>query len=151
MHFWESKNRRLSLPDSLKLKPLLWLSPTLFTCLLGQASYSGSVTSKYAESANEFNFSEHLFEGRMNLGSWSAWSQLELSEPPEMGVDFSGLRKLRLEYFGENISLELGDVYTIWGRGLILNQVDDQAIDLDTGVRGLLFGYMKESFTINFI
>ena len=87
----------------------------------------------------------------MNLGTWSAWGQVELSEPPEMGVDFSGLRKLRLEYFGENLSLEMGDVYTIWGRGLILNQVDDQAIDLDTGVRGLLFGYMRESFAINFI
>lgn len=87
----------------------------------------------------------------MNLGSWSGWGQFELSEPPEMGVDLSGFRKLRLEYFGENLSIELGDVYTIWGRGLILNQVDDQAIDLDTGVRGLLFGYMRESFTINLI
>ncbi len=135
----------------MKLKPLLWLFPALCSFLIGQASYSGAITSKYAESANDFNFSEHILEGRMNLGSWSGWGQFELSEPPEMGVDLSGFRKLRLEYFGENLSIELGDVYTIWGRGLILNQVDDQAIDLDTGVRGLLFGYMRESFTINLI
>lgn len=135
----------------MKLKPLLWLFPALCSFLIGQASYSGAITSKYAESANDFNFSEHILEGRINLGSLSGWGQFELSEPPEMGVDFSGVRKLRLEYFGENLSLELGDVYTIWGRGLILNQVDDQAIDLDTGVRGLLFGYMRESFAINFI
>ena len=135
----------------MKLKPHLWPFFTLLSFISAQATYSGSLSSKYAESSNDFNFSEHFFDGQINLGSWSAWSQLEFSEPPELGVDFSGLRKFKLEYLGDNFSLEMGDVYTIWGRGLILNQVDDQAIDLDTGTRGLLLGYFHDSFTLNII
>ena len=119
------KNHPLSLPKPLKLKPHLWPFFTLLSFISAQATYSGSLSSKYAESSNDFNFSEHFFDGQINLGSWSAWSQLEFSEPPELGVDFSGLRKFKLEYLGDNFSLEMGDVYTIWGRGLILNQVDE--------------------------
>ena len=83
------------------------------------------------------------------MGQWSAWTQLEFSDPPELGVNYSGLRKLRLEYFRDKVSLEIGDVYTIWGRGLLLSQIDDQAIDLDTGVRGLHVNYMHDIFNFN--
>ena len=96
----------------------MWLIFALLSLLGAQTTYSGSLSSKYAESSNEFNFSEHFFDGQINLGSWSAWTQLEFSEPPELGVNFSGLRKFKLEYLGKSFSLEIGDVYTIWGRGL---------------------------------
>ncbi|GIS72429.1 MAG: hypothetical protein CM1200mP10_20060 [Candidatus Neomarinimicrobiota bacterium] len=43
--------------------------------------------------------------------------------------------------------MKLGDLYEIWGRGLVLNSVDDQPIDRDTGIRGLSLGYMSDSFT----
>ena len=113
------KNRLQLHLKSVILKPLLLASAFLISFLPGQASISGSITSKYADSANDFNFSEHLLEGRMNMGQWSAWTQLEFSDPPELGVNYSGLRKLRLEYFRDKVSLEIGDVYTIWGLSLI--------------------------------
>ena len=147
----ELKSRLQSLPDRMRLRPLLWSTPLCLSIVSGQASFSGTLTSKYAESANDFNFSEHFLEGRANLNQWSAWGQLELSKPPEIGVNISGLRKVRVEYFKDNLSLEIGDVYTIWGRGLLLNQVDDQAIDLDTGVRGLLLNYTGENYSLNLI
>lgn len=143
------KNRRPLHLNPVNLMPLLLASGFLTSFLPGQASISGSITSKYADSANDFNFSEHLLEGRINMGQWSAWTQLEFSDPPELGVNYSGLRKFRLEYFHNNLSLEFGDVYTIWGRGLLLNQIDDQAIDLDTGVRGLHINYMHDIFNLN--
>ena len=147
----ELKSRLQSLPDRMRLRPLLWSTPLCLSIVSGQASFSGTLTSKYAESANDFNFSEHFLEGRANLNQWSAWGQLELSKPPEIGVNISGLRKVRVEYFKDNLSLEIGDVYTIWGRGLLLNQVDDQAIDMDTGVRGLLLNYTGENYSLNLI
>ncbi|GIR19450.1 MAG: hypothetical protein CM15mP33_09720 [Candidatus Neomarinimicrobiota bacterium] len=33
----------------------------------------------------------------------------------------------------KNFSMELGDIYQTWGRGLILNQLDYQNLDFDTG------------------
>ena len=35
-------------------------------------------------------------------------------------------------YYNENFSMELGDIYQTWGRGLILNQLDYQNLDFDT-------------------
>ena len=112
------KNRRPLHLNPVNLMPLLLASGFLTSFLPGQASISGSITSKYADSANDFNFSEHLLEGRINMGQWSAWTQLEFSDPPELGVNYSGLRKFRLEYFHNNLSLEFGDVYTICGSWL---------------------------------
>ena len=37
--------------------------------------------------------------------------------------------------------LKIGDLYEFWGTGLIFNMLDDQSIDMDTGIRGGLFSY----------
>ena len=37
--------------------------------------------------------------------------------------------------------LKIGDLYEFCGNGLIFNMLDDQSIDMDTGIRGGLFSY----------
>ena len=81
----------------------------------------------------------------------TAWSQFEFSDPPELGLDMNGLRKFRLDYLNGPIELSVGDIYRIWGRGLILNQFDDQNVNLDNGYRGLSFGVVQNNFSINLI
>ena len=58
---------------------------------------------------------------------------------------------MRLEYDNGPVKLKLGDLYEIWGRGLVLNSVDDQSIDRDTGIRGLTLVYSNPSFSTQFI
>ena len=75
----------------------------------------------------------------------------EQSYPPEIGLNENGLRKVLIGYYKDDFSVELGDVYQTWGRGLILNQVDYQNLDFDTGSRGFNLLLDKNEYSINIL
>ena len=75
----------------------------------------------------------------------------EQSYPPEIGLNENGLRKVLIGYYKDDFSVELGDVYQTWGRGLILNQVDYQNLDFDTGSRGFNLLLDKNKYSINIL
>ena len=121
----------------------------LLPCFLSaQFSYSGSLNSRYADSENDLGFNEHLFDVNVDYSTsdriYQGWTQFEFSEPPELGRPVQELRKLRFEYLSGNMTAKIGDIYEFWGMGMALNQVDDQAIDFDTGIRGALFSYNND-------
>ena len=91
-----------------------------------QIIIGGDAEVKFGESKNNFNFSEVFLNINISSDMITAWSQFEFSDPPELGLDMNGLRKFRLDYLNGPIELSVGDIYRIWGRGLILNQFDDQ-------------------------
>jgi len=141
------KNRASVTVKNLIIIFLFFLLPSFVTA---QFSYSGSLNSRYADSENNLGFNEHLFDLNFDFSdsdrSFQGWTQFEFSDPPELGRPNQELRKLRLEYLTGNMTLKIGDIYEFWGMGMALNQVDDQAIDLDTGLRGLLFSYENDFF-----
>ena len=141
------KNRASVTVKDLIIIFLFFLLPSFVTA---QFSYSGSLNSRYADSENNLGFNEHLFDLNFDFSdsdrSFQGWTQFEFSDPPELGRPNQELRKLRLEYLTGNMTLKIGDIYEFWGMGMALNQVDDQAIDLDTGLRGLLFSYENDFF-----
>ena len=121
----------------------------LLPCFLSaQFSYSGSLNSRYADSENNLGFNEHLFDVNVDYSAsdriYQGWTQFEFSDPPELGRPVQELRKLRFEYLSGNMTAKIGDIYEFWGMGMALNQVDDQAIDFDTGIRGALFSYNND-------
>jgi len=124
---------------------LIMLLPSF---LSAQFSYSGSLNSRYADSENDLGFNEHLFDVNVDYSTsdriYQGWTQFEFSEPPELGRPVQELRKLRFEYLSGNMTAKIGDIYEFWGMGMALNQVDDQAIDFDTGIRGALFSYNND-------
>ena len=124
---------------------LLFLLPSFVSA---QLSYSGSLNSRYADSKNNLGFNEHLFDLNFDYSnsdqSFQGWTQFEFSDPPELGRSIQELRKLRVDYLSNNITVKIGDIYEFWGMGMALNQTDDQAIDIDTGLRGLLLGYEND-------
>ena len=81
-------------------------------------------------------------------GNFTGWLQYEYSDPPELGFPIKDLRKYRLEYGSGPWSLKLGDIYEVWGRGLILAQLDDQGIDFDNSSRGYLLNYKLENISV---
>ena len=83
--------------------------------------------------------------------SWSTWIELEHSNPPEIGKQNIGLRKFRLEYQNDIFAFKVGDIYEYWGNGLILNMLDDQSIDLDTGTKGALFTYSNDFASFEYL
>tara|TARA_B100000029_G_scaffold492814_1_gene554606 strand:- start:772 stop:3060 length:2289 start_codon:yes stop_codon:yes gene_type:complete len=130
---------------------ILWALITFVTPLYSQISAGGDALLKFGESKNNFNYSEVLLNMNIHHNDISNWFQFEFSEPPEIGINMNGLRKFRMDYLGEKIELSVGDIYKIWGRGLILNQFDDQDVDLDNGFRGLSLGFMEEKYNLNLL
>ena len=77
--------------------------------------------------------------------------QYEYSNPPNIGFTINDIRKFRIEYNNRSFNVKLGDIYEIWGRGLILNQFDDQLLNFDNGIRGLFFKYKNGPFSLTHI
>jgi len=121
------------------------------TQLLSQITAGGNSIMKFGESKNEFNYSEVLLNMNISHDYLETWFQFEYSKPPEIGIGINGLRKFRVDYSDGPFELSIGDIYKIWGRGLILNQFDDQDVNLDNGYRGLSFSLIKDDLTFDLI
>ena len=103
------------------------------TKIYSQVSVTSDLSSNYANSQNDYNYFENLMNINVASGNYMGWIELEFSNPPILGLDYKGIRKLRLDYIGDITQLKIGDLYEYWGNGMILNSVDDKSIDLDTG------------------
>jgi hypothetical protein len=130
---------------------LVVLVSALVVFLPGQLVFYGDNQLRYGESKNGFIYSENILNTYLQYRAFSSWIQFEFSDPPELGRNFNGLRKVRLEYIADPIHLQVGDIYAVWGRGLVLNQIDDQAIDRDNGLRGLAFTWSSHHLKYDLI
>ena len=110
---------------------------------------SSSLNSGYCSSYDFYDYSENLLDINLFSDNLFAWVQYEYSNPPEVGFPINDIRKFRVEYTAGGLSLKAGDLYEFWGRGLLLNQFDDQSTNFDNGTRGLSFEYNKKPFTIS--
>ncbi len=118
---------------------------------MAQFFFNGNSETRIGESKDGYYYNETLVNTYLQYGNFNQWLQLEFSDPPELGRAINGLRKLRLEYNRGAIALKLGDLYEIWNRGIVLNSLDDQAIDRDTGIRGMSVDYSGKGFDVHFI
>ena len=116
------------------------------TFLLAQISVGGDAELRFGERKNNYNFSEVLLNMNIANDDLTTWFQFEYSDPPELGLKMNGLRKFRMDYTNGPLELSVGDIYKIWGRGLILNQFDDQNVNMDNGLRGLSFGLIEYDY-----
>ena len=131
------------------------ISIFLCTTLTAQVEYSNNLNIRYGEGDNNYTYEEIYFNTGITLNRpddrFEALFSLELSDPPEIGLKEEGIREFLLGYYNKNLSIELGDFYETWGRGLILNQTDYQHLDFNTGATGLSVGYEKDYISLNVI
>ena len=131
------------------------ISIFLFTTLTAQVEYSNNLNIRYGEGDNNYTYEEIYFNTGIILNRpddrFEALFSLELSDPPEIGLKEEGIREFLLGYYNKNLSIELGDFYQTWGRGLILNQTDYQHLDFNTSATGLSVGYEKDYISLNVI
>jgi len=118
--------------------------------------YSAGLTSLYGEgkqrsleigsdALSPYIYREHFIDLTAGYGSFFIWSNLEFSSPPQIGPPLRGLRKIRLSWEGESLSVTAGDLYGQIGRGLALNLWENQGIDWDTSLRGIWLRYRPQN------
>ena len=95
----------------------------------------------FGDSYDDFSYMENRMDINFFNQNFSGWLQLEYSDPPELGFPIKDIRKYRLEYKTGPWSIKYGDIYQVWGRGLLLAQLDDQGIDFDNSVNGIHMQY----------
>jgi hypothetical protein len=114
-------------------------------------NYNSAINSSFGNSYDFYSFSENRIDLNLFYKNFQSWIQYEYSNPPDIGFPINDIRKFRIEYDSQNLLIKLGDIYEIWGRGLTLNQMDDQVTNFDNGVRGFFFEYNKGPFLISHI
>jgi hypothetical protein len=121
--------------------------------LSAQVNYSNDLQVRYGDSSNDFNYNEIYLNSTISYIQkdyiLEAILSFENSNPPEIGLDQTGLRKYLIGYYNKNWSVELGDIYQTWGRGLLLNQLDYQNLDFDTGSRGFGIKFQNNKYLFN--
>ncbi|MGY8764868.1 MAG: DUF6029 family protein [Fidelibacterota bacterium] len=133
-------------------KPLLLFTSFFITCLFAEGlSYNAAITSKFGDNYNFYTYTENRFDLNIFYKDFQSWIQYEYSNPPDIGFPINDIRKFRIEYGHDNYTIKLGDIYEFWGRGLVLNQIDDQTTNFDNGIRGMFLGYEKGWLTFNHI
>ncbi len=110
---------------------------------------NGAINSNFGNSYDFYDFSENILDLNFFYNDLQGWVQYEYSNPPDIGFMKNDIRKFRLEYSTDNFLIKLGDIYEFWGRGLLLNQFDDQVTNFDNGTRGLYFEYNKGPFSFS--
>ena len=118
----------------------------LISCYLfsQDINYNASINSNFGNSYDFYSFAENRIDINLFQNNFQSWIQYEYSNPPNIGFTINDIRKFRIEYNNRSFNVKLGDIYEIWGRGLILNQFDDQLLNFDNGIRGLFFKYKNE-------
>ena len=113
--------------------------------------FNAAINTSYGNNYDFYNYSENLLDINFFYNDLQGWVQYEYSNPPDIGFPINDIRKFRVEYTAGSYNLKLCDIYEIWGRGLILNQFDDQITNFDNGTRGMLLEYSGGPITLSHI
>ena len=103
--------------------------------------FNAALTANYGDSYDFYSYSENRLDLNFFYNDLQGWVQYEYSNPPDVGFPINDIRKFRIEYTLDDFTIKFGDIYEFWGRGLVLNQFDDQITNYDNGTRGLFVGY----------
>jgi len=90
----------------------------------------------------DYNYLENIMEINTTFPNGVyLFTQLEYSNPPVLGESIQGINKFYIDYYWDKLYFKVGDIYSLQGRGLSLNLMQDQNIDYDNSVRGLEYRY----------
>jgi len=107
-----------------------------------ETKYGNGSKVKYAntelpEITDNYKFFENLLDLNLSFDNGLFINtQFEYSDPPIYGNSLKGIYSSYLQYFIGDLELKVGDIYSLYGRGLSLNINKSQNIDYDNSIRG---------------
>ena len=110
--------------------------------ITGQASLDPDTT--------DYNFLENILDVNLAFDNGIFIStQLEYSDPPVFGTSVKGFNNVYLDYYGDDYSVKLGSIYSLYGRGLSINMSQNQNIDFDNSVNGIELKYNFDNLSFS--
>ncbi len=105
-----------------------------------EMQYGNGLEDKTGE---KYNYLENLLDINTYYGdNIYVYTQLEYSHPPVFGYSRTGLDSILsafyIEYSHNRFNLKLGDLYELYGRGLVFYTLQDQNVDYDNSIQGLV-------------
>ena len=99
---------------------------------------------------SDYNFNEILTNININFENGIFLStQFEYSNPPVFGESKTGFNNFTIDYSGDNFYLKVGSLYSLYGRGLSFNMIQNQDIDYDNSVSGTeLIYHLGDNFSL---
>ena len=92
-----------------------------------------------------YRINEHVFDIGLSYNLFYLYTKFEYSESPAFGIERTKsddmIHSYYLEYLGDKLNLKLGNIYSLYTRGLILNTYQDERIDFDNSIIGIELSY----------
>ena len=135
----------------------------LSNLIFGNINYNSTFSTNYGEgftfeknilggvAKKNYNYSQILHDLNIHGDYWSIFLQFDYSQPPEIGLNSNGLKRYNYNYQKDKINVSIGDVYSSWGKGLVLSQYNDDDIAYDNGVRGVKLLLSNDKSDIEFL
>lgn len=109
---------------------------------IGEGGFFAKERKEYLDNLTDVR----LFVDRFTLGF-----RLDVSEPPEYGIPFKGLRKRFVEFTQGPVDIRAGDLYDLFGRGLSLNLFENRALGFDNGIDGIRVRYRTSLLNVTLL
>ena len=127
---------------SLAILSFLWAS---------DFGFNAALNTNYGDNKEFYYYIENRIDLNLFYKDFQTWVQYEYAHPPEVGFSINRIRKFRMEYAYNDFLIKAGDIYEFWGRGLVLNQFDDQITNFDNGVHGIYVSYSNGPLSFSHI
>jgi len=117
----------------------------IVTSLIAQnTEWNGGFYSKFGDGkqdGNPYNYFENYLTINGSIGNWNSTTEFDYNSPPEYGINHMGIRLFNLQYIGNQSTIEMGHINSVFGNGLSLNLFEDKTIDFDNRPIGLRVQY----------
>ncbi len=89
---------------------------------------------------------DNVADSRFFINNVIVGFRFDLSQQPEYGVPYRGIRKKFVEYNRDGVGFRAGDVYALFNNGLSLNLFENRALAFDNGVEGIRASYRAKQW-----
>ena len=134
-----------------------------FTLIYSQIGIQVTQTSNFAsgdqlnlpfpidnDSTTAYIINENLFDISTTYKNFYLYTQLEYSDPPVFGETRTTVDKILntyyLEYLGEKLNIKLGDIHSLYTRGLMFNTYQEQSTDFNNSISGIELSFLVKDW-----
>jgi hypothetical protein len=101
----------------------------------------GSGETDDGSSTSAKRYLEEIANARIFYEGITLGIRYELSDPSEVGQNFTGFRRRWIQYQRDGLEVQAGSTFALYGRGLMINMFESRPLNYDTWIDGFSGSY----------